>query len=114
MGGGRGSDDLLRALVLVGYKFVAYTPHCVNDQIAVGQFVSQVGDVYVNSAGLAVEVESPGQVQELIPAEDDAFVLSQGQEEVELLGPQFNQSVVYRDFAPLRIYRRLTDLDDLL
>jgi len=99
---------------LVSYQFVSYSPHCINDQVTVGMLFSQVGDVYVDGAGLAVEVEASDQVQEPMPADDDSFMLSQGQEEIELLGSQFKGLASHCNLAPLGIYRHLANFDDLL
>lgn len=72
---------------------------------------AQMRHVDIDGAGLAVEVESPGFLQDLLAAEDESAVFSQGEEKVKFLGAQVEAAGVDAHFPSRGIDRQVTEMD---
>src|SRR3954453_1453880 len=65
--------------------------------------LAQAPDVDGDGAGVAVELEVPDLVEELLAREDLAGMAGEEEEEVELAGGQVERHAVAPDIAPARI-----------
>ncbi len=70
-----------------------------------------MGNVYIHRSGLPVEIEAPGFLQDLFPAEDQSAVGCKGEEQVEFLGTQVNDLGIEPDFASCWINGQVADMD---
>jgi hypothetical protein len=77
--------------------------HSFNFDRATLHFFTQVCDVYVYRAGLAVKVKAPGLLEQLFACKDAPRLLRQGVQQVEFLGTQVEGPVCESGFAASRI-----------
>src|SRR3990172_3668696 len=70
------------------------------------ELVPQVIDVHVDGAALAVEVEAPHHLQQLLARHDDARVARQGGQKIELLCPQLKAPRVHCRLTPFQVYEQ--------
>ena len=67
--------------------------------------------VDIHGARLAVKVEAPGFLQDLLAAEDESAVFGQGEEQIKFLGAQVEGPGGEADFPPGRVNRQITEMD---
>src|SRR5512138_1265252 len=67
--------------------------------------------VHIDGAGLTVEVEAPGFLQDLFAAQDKSAVLGKGKEEIEFLGTQVKALRSKANFAAGGVNRHVTEMD---
>ncbi len=65
----------------------------------------------IHRAGLAVKVEAPGFLQDLLTAENQSAVFSQGKEQVKFLGTQIEGPGRDTDFPSRLINSQIAKLD---
>ena len=51
-------------------QFIAYARYGLDCDTTTGQDFAQMGDMYIHSASLAIEIEAPNEVKELFTGED--------------------------------------------
>src|SRR5262245_18756860 len=65
----------------------------------------------VYRAGLTIEVEAPGFLQDLLARENKSTVPSEGEEQVKFLSPEVEVERAEADFPSGRINRDVTDMN---
>jgi hypothetical protein len=75
------------------------------------QFPAEMRHMNIHGARLAVKVEAPGFLQELLATENESAVLGQGEEQIKFLGAQVDRPRGEAHFPPGRIHRQVTELD---
>ena len=83
------------------------------DRVGTAELAAQLRDVDVDGARAARVAHPPDAVEQLVARDDDAGVLEQVGEEIELLAGQLDELAGDPDLARLRVDRDVAELEQL-
>ncbi len=89
-------------------QLIPHASHGLDFDRTALHFLAQVRNVYIYRAGLAVKVEAPGLLQQLLAGKDAPRLLGQGEKQVKFLGAQVEGPISEAGFAAGRVNRQVT------
>ncbi len=93
------------------YQFIPNTCDSFDLHSRAIQFFAEMCDVDIHGAGLAVEVKSPGKLEQLFTGEDSAGLLCQSEQQIKFLGTQVKGPICEADFTGGRKNRQVTAMN---
>src|SRR5258706_1058383 len=92
-------------------QFITHTCHCLYFHRAAIHLLAKVCNMHVYCTSLAIEIESPGELKQLLARKNTTRLFCQGKQQIEFLSTQVKSPFCDADFTRDRVDHQITAMN---